>query len=522
MHARQRHKTRSALIQLNERFPSHGSLYRHLTGNSEGDCPAVVHVQDEKTRSHDQEEEDKRWQDDRFYLCPESVLSTPPPLLPINEFKIDIALEEAKRTAAYANEHAVKKAAFEESWFVPHWSRRTRLLVAFAILVFVLATAAFFWWHELFSDDVYLYWGLYGRGFAAVFAIVAFYFLMDNAAIYYDQQRTISGDTTSQQIVLFLGSLWPLSARLQRQLFPCNPLLEPAIIPNDLNPNLVRLVEEQVYDFIIQNIDNGIRQQPVQTRGNDNLWRGWFTHSPLLREAWAYRRHTVVEQTMAFIDQELMPGGMRRKVTCCARALINPLRFTAWIITLIVILLSIVYWIWLVGKLPPGRLDKTSLFVDLLAAFYVSAVLITLVADAVATNDDISFNYENTRIDAADSSVVTNYPDSIPFYRQFVLGNKMVQAGIHLPEAGSNPSRIRNFAFIASRSFFIAVATQLRLEMPPHPDRVRVWRENFCNCFIREQWPIARPDFADDEAEYMTRELYNKASFVRLETPPLR
>jgi hypothetical protein len=426
-----------------------------------------------------------------------------------------------QQQASEANRWAVRRARHTLSWFVPRLNCATGFLFAAFVTVFVLLSALYFIYHDWISESPYVYVALYWVLFGTLFAAVAFYVLMRATAANYDTERTTNSDTLERGALAFLFLHWPLTDTLLKSLYPDDPLLRnvrvPAALLPLLDPNLVLFVDIISCNLLIDVINLTVILQPLQPPGKLVLWRRWFSGSALLRQAWVYRRAYVDDATALFIDQNLLVGSEHPEPSLWAKLTSNPVKFIAWVVALVTIIAFVAYVWWATAAEGPLR-EKLELFATIFGEFYTSAALIAIVFDNSITVADTQFNYDENFTSATNETLVAGYPHTIPFFKSILPCNALVDQ-LRIPPT-VDPDLARVVGFGGARVFFQSIATSLKLQSPPPAYKVRGWRAEFKSCYIRTDWPAARPTFKGDELHFIETQLYLQPECKTFYMPP--
>jgi hypothetical protein len=414
----------------------------------------------------------------------------------------------ARKDAMQKNKEIVQRACCSRPWFAPDLSFSSEWPILTFAAVFVLLTCLYFYVHTIFSSDPYEYLHLYAQMFGTVFVIVAFYILMSATAANYLSQRIISTDTVEQQVLVFLGALWPLTDRLLKEMYHCDPLIQKLVLPPGTDENWMTFTEVVASRLIFSNIDVTVRQEPIQDCGKMRLWRQWF-ESKILQEAWAYSRGYYKDATVYYVDQNLFPQSRCPKPSRWSEAMKNPIQLIADVILALTLVAVVIYWTIGVHYLDGTLFQNTELFVEFLKEFYLSAALVAIVFDNAITTEDVIFNFEYVVNDLNNTTLVSSYPHSVPLYRAFYPCDKMLQAVRIPPNLDANTVTIYNFSLC--HGLFQAICTSLELNMPPNPESLRLWRSNFMSSVVRKEWRASKNEFNEKESCYIQTEIYDKA-----------
>ena len=427
----------------------------------------------------------------------------------------------AQRAATEANEWALRRARSSVPWFLPRLDCATGFLWASFATVFIAASALYFVFHDRISESPYVYVGLYWLLFGTVFAVVAFYVLMQAAASGYDTQRAISSDKLEQTAVAFLLSSWPLTDALIKTLYPNDTLLRDVEVPAallPLDPNRVLFADIIACNLLIEVINLTVILQPLQPPGRLTLWRQWFAGSALLRQAWVYRRAYVDDAAALFIDQNLFPNSARPAPSLYARLTRNPVRLIEVAVALVSVA-ALAAYVWWAAALARGSLrENMELFATVFGQFYLSAALIAIVFENAIRAADVGFNYEEGVDTATNDGLIAGYPDAVPAFKSLNPCNALVDQLQIPPETDPNAARV--VAFAGMRGFFQTISTSLKLASPPPNYKVRLWRSEFKSCYARAEWPAARPTLVGDRARFINDKLYLKAHCETFYMPP--
>jgi hypothetical protein len=432
-----------------------------------------------------------------------------------------------KRAADRANVEGVKRTNRASAWWAPRLKCATGFLIGAFATVFVALTVLYFIYYERISDSPYVYVGLYWLLFGTLFSIVAFYIILQASAERYAAERTESSDRLQVGVITFIFGAWPLTNTLLKDLYPRDPFIRrlevPVALLPTLEPNLVLYAQLIVCNILIDSINLTVSIAPLQAPGRVRLWRQWFHGSALLRQQWAYRRATVDEVTVLFVDQNLFPESRSSSPppppppSLWANWTRNPVKFVEIVVALVTGTAFVVYVWW--ALVTEGALnEKLELFATIFGQFYVSAVLVAIVFDNTIEGEDTRFDFANLGNNLKNHALLEFFPQSVPLFKSLNLCNDLIQQ-VHVPDT-IDPNLVRLFAWEGTRGLFEQIATDLRLQFPPLPYKLRAWCEAFKSCYVRADWLAARSTFEGLEGDYMNDQIFLQAECQRFYFPP--
>lgn len=421
------------------------------------------------------------------------------------------------------NAVAVKRANRTRAWYNPMLDFETGYFVAVFLVAFVILTFLYFYYHHIFSDDVYVYVPLYAHLGVAVVAIVSFYFLIDSVGEAYEIQRaTVSFDVT-QAFTTAIFSAWPATDRLLKQMFRDDPEIQripPPTVPVD--PNFVAYANTLMVRLFFYGLDSIVRLQPAQDERRLREWRRWMENSEILRHGWAAQRPLEALVTSLAVDQNLFAGESRRPpLTLYARAVTrNPVRFAGIVIACVSVVFVIFYVVWAVWYAHGDNVyERTKLFVEIVECFYVSVVFIAIFFKEQIEVEDTRFNELNRAAEFEIEVLFNNYPQSLPVYQSLNRCHPDIQALVIPPDINVTASLV--YAAGAHQSLLLSLELQLELngdKLPPHS--IRLFRQYFLDPGMRSAWRSRRAALPLDTVEYVERELYCKAECCVYAIPP--
>lgn len=467
------------------------------------------------------------------------------------------SVQRAHRSAR-ANAVAVQRANRTSAWYNPRLEIDTGLMWAVGLTAFVVLTFMFFYYHHVFSDDLYVYIVLYWHMFAALIAILAFYFLSNAVARSYDAERTNSRDEVMSVVVDTMFHEYPLTLPLIKQMFWNDPNVQalPGVVQchrqctnqnqnqnqnqnenkeekkekeeeeeerrRETTANHIAYINTLMVRLVFSAINVIVRLQPVQNQGQWAEWRGWITHSPILREGWASQRPLVNIVTALGVDQNMFCDSRRPAPATWFRLVRNPVRFAIYAVVVLTIVFVIFYVWWAVfsGYLHGSVYEKTHLFVSVIEYFYLGVVLIALFYEKQNEVDNGDLDVQNDTVLFEIQHFIDNYPIALPTYKALYPCNPTIQA-LEIPTEGFDVEEARAFGIGVRHGFLIELQRVVVLSGDDlWEETARLWRQYFLDCDMRVTWRAVRSSWESNDQLYVDTDLVGKASCCVYEIPP--
>lgn len=395
---------------------------------------------------------------------------------------------------------------------VAWWSQPSlqNIGIGIAILfLFIVLTAQFaHHWREV-SPDLVRAVQIYLFAFRSIAVVAGFYLLALGVSTRSDVETLGSQHQNSADIEGLIVEYYPYSVRLYKSIYPTDPFLRAVVVPPLTDVGERNWVEIIICNLMFISIDNVLLLSSIPNEGFIGTWRSWF-RSPIVREQWAARRPFFNDAMVRFVEQMLFPDAPMPCPSVWARATQNTLIVALAVVTLVVLIGSVAFWItWCFPTLG----DMIFIYFEGLEALFLGAVILVLVYDVSDTSNTglEEFNIRD-KIDV-EETFLEGYPTYVLLYQQMYQENCRLQA-IRAPVDETNFNlQLMAFASMAGVLFQTIDSVLLLTSTTPDPSYVRLWRSWFQSCIIHTLWPSNRSYFTDTAIAYIDRmRIYTKRS----------